>query len=243
MKRISKAKTLKKTMINYAKMNSKEYILVILIFVIGLFIGVMFINNVSSTKEEAITTYITEFIEKFKNTQNIDKPSLIASSVKTNITLAIILWLAGTTIIGMLVVLAIILFRGFCIGYTVSAITLTIGVWRGIVFCMLALLLQNIIFIPALLTTGVSSIKLYKSIITDRRRENIKLGIIKHTIICLLMLGVLILSSFIENIISINLLKIGIKFFWKIFIKTIYNFQLVWYNIYIPYVNELLHKI
>lgn len=214
MRRISRAKTLtlKNTMLNYAKGNSKEYILVILIFVIGLFVGVMFINNMSVAKEETITTYITEFIEKFKNTPHIDKPKLVASSMKSNFLLALILWLAGTTIIGMPFVLAIILFRGFCLGYTVSAITLTIGLWKGILFCILALFLQNILFIPALLTMGVSSIKLYKSIINDRRRENIKIGIIKHTMICILMLFVLIIASFIENVISIKILDFGINF-------------------------------
>ena len=212
MRKITKVQNIKNTMINYAKINSKEYILVILIFVIGLFVGVMFVNNVSESKEEVITRYISGFIEKFKENPEIDKQELIASSMKSLILLAFILWLAGTTIIGMPALLAIILFRGFCLGYTVSAITLTIGLWKGIIFCILALLLQNIFFIPALLTTGVSSVKLYKSIINDRRRENIKLGIIKHTLICILMLGVFIISSFIENSISISLLKFGINF-------------------------------
>ena len=77
---------------------------------------------------------------------------------------------------------------------------------------MLALFLQNILFIPAILTIGVSSIKLYKSIITDRRKENIKIEIIRHTIISVIMLCVLILSSLIENEVSLNLLKMGIKY-------------------------------
>ena len=59
---------------------------------------------------------------------------------------------------------------------------------------------------------GVSSIKLYKSIVNDRRKENIKIEIIKHTIISLIMLGILVLSSIIENEISVSLLKMGIKY-------------------------------
>ena len=70
--------------------------------------------------------------------------------------------------------------------------------------------LQNIFFIPAIITIGVSSIKLYKSIIADRRKENIKIQIFSHTIISLLMLAVLIFSSFIENEISVILLKLFI---------------------------------
>jgi uncharacterized membrane protein SpoIIM required for sporulation len=87
-----------------------------------------------------------------------------------------------------------------------------LGIGKGIIFCILTLFLQNLLFIPALLTMGVSSIKLYKSIINDRRKENIKVEIINHTLIIFTMIIALIISSFIENEISIRLLKIGIKY-------------------------------
>lgn len=212
MKKYKKVSNIKNTIIEYSKNNSKEYILVILICIIGLFIGVMFINNCQEDKQDIITSYITEFIEKMKNIENIDKTDLIRTSIKNNIMLAIIIWFAGTTIIGMPVVLGIILYRGFCLGYTISAITLTLGTGKSILFCILTLFLQNIFFIPALLTMGVSSIKLYKSIINDRRKENIKIEIIRHTIISIIMLGILVVSSIVENEISVSLLKMGIKY-------------------------------
>ncbi len=212
MKKYKRVSNIKNTIIEYSKNNSKEYILVILICIIGLFVGVMFINNCQEDKQDIITSYITEFIEKMKNIENIDKTDLIKTSVKSNIMLAIIIWFAGTTIIGMPVVLGIILYRGFCLGYTISAITLTLGTGKSILFCILTLFLQNIFFIPALLTMGVSSIKLYKSIINDRRKENIKIEIIRHTIISIIMLGILVISSIVENEISVSLLKFGIKY-------------------------------
>ena len=212
MKKYKKVSNIMSTMIAYSKKNSKEYILVILIFLIGLLMGVMFINNSSQESENIIVTYISEFMEKFKTIENIDKASLVTDSIKSNLLLAVIIWLAGTTIIGMPIVLGLILFRGFCLGFTISSITFTFGVGKGILFCILTIFLQNIFFIPAILTMGVSSIKLYKSIINDRRKENIKIEIIRHTIISLIMLGVLILACFIENEISVGLLKIGVKY-------------------------------
>lgn len=212
MKRLKHISNFKKVMIEYTKSNSKEYILAILIFVIGLFLGVMFINNCSEEKANIITTYISDFIQNFQGMEKINNSELLLSSIKNNTILLIIIWIAGTTIIGMPVVLGLILFRGFCLGYTISAITFTLGVKSGIIFCLLTLFLQNILFIPALLTTGVSSIKLYKSIVNDRRKENIKVSIIKHTMISIIMLGFLLMSSFIENEISIRLLRLGIKY-------------------------------
>ena len=45
MRKIDKTSHIKALIIKYIKNNSKEYILTILIFLIGLFIGVMFVNN------------------------------------------------------------------------------------------------------------------------------------------------------------------------------------------------------
>ncbi len=213
MKKLKKITNWKTTIINFLKNNSKEYLLVIIIFIIGMFIGVMLVNNTSAENQQIIENYILNFIEKFKLIANLDKLNLLTTSIKDNIILAIALWIAGTTIIGMPIVFGIILFRGFCFGYTVAAVTFTLGLGKGIFFCILSLFLQNIFFILAILTIGVSSIKLYKSIIADRRKENIKIEIVRHTVISLLMLVVLIFSSFIENRISVNLLKFGIKYF------------------------------
>lgn len=213
MKKLKNRMPLKKILLNYMKNNSKEYILVILIFIIGLFIGVMYINNCSEEKSTSISMYILEFIDKFKKIENINTIIQLTTSIKENIFLAIVIWGLGTTIIGMPIVLAIILFRGFCLGYTVSAIVYTLGFKKGIIFCLISLFLHNIFFIPALLTIGVSSIKLYKNIIEDKRRDNIKIAILRHTSISIIMLFLMIMSKLIENEISIRILKKGISIF------------------------------
>ena len=91
----------------------------------------MFVNNCSEEQEKSITSYVTEFTQKFKSIEKIDKSELRINSIKKNVGLTLVIWLAGTTIIGMPVVLAIILFRGFCMGYTISAITYTIGTGKS----------------------------------------------------------------------------------------------------------------
>lgn len=75
----------------------------------------------------------------------------------------------------------------------------------------MGLTLQNIVFIPALLTMGVSSIKLYKVIVNDRRRENIKIEIIRHSVISSLMVILLFVASLLECEISVSLLSFVMK--------------------------------
>lgn len=104
-------------------------------------------------------------------------------------------------------------YRGFCLGYTISSFISTLGIGKGLAFIVSNLMLHNIILIPAILAIGVSGFKLHKSIIKDKRRENIKLEIIRHTCLSIAMMLVMAVSSLIEVVISDNILKIIIKYF------------------------------
>ena len=209
MRAIESTTNIKKIIINYVRNNIKEYILIATIFIIGLLIGVIFINNCSEEKANIISEYITEFMDKFKQTEQIDKTYLYSKSLKNNVVLTLLLWISGTTIVGIPVVLGIILYRGFGLGVTVSSISMTLGVGKGIWVSFIMLGLQSIIFVPSIITIGVSSLKLYKSIIADRRKENIKIQVLSHTIISFLMFLTITFSSFVENEIALRLLSVG----------------------------------
>ena len=109
--------------------------------------------------------------------------------------------------------LGIILYRGFCLGYTIATIITTIGCGKGLLFIFVTLVPQNIIFIPALIGIGVSGFKLYKSIVKDRKKDNIKLEVVRHTIFSGIMLVLLCIAGVIEIVFSTNLLKKIIKYF------------------------------
>lgn len=204
---------LKSIILSHISNNSKEYIVMLLLFVIGIFLGVLFINNIQEEQFNNISQYINNFIEKLKNVQNLDKLALLKSSILENIILATIIWFFGTTVIGIPIVFGLVIYRGFCLGYTISSCICVLGTSKGIAFILSNLLLQNIIFIPALLAIAVSGFKLYKSIMKDKRRENMKLEIIRHTIFSALMAVLLSLASLIQVFISDNILKLVIKYF------------------------------
>lgn len=208
-KNLKIVETIKEHIIN----NHKEYIIVTLLFIIGIFLGVLFVNNIQESQRVEIDGYFNNFIEKLKNTEDINQVELLKTSMGQNIMLAVVIWFFGTTVIGIPVVFGIVLYRGFCLGYTISVCISIMGLSKGIVFVLVTLLLQNIIFIPAVLALAVSGFKLYKSIVKDNRKENIKLEIVRHTIFSLIMTLVLIVASLIEIFLSTNLLRVIIKYF------------------------------
>ncbi len=193
------------------KNNLKSYAIIVIIFTVGIFLGVLFINQ--TEQKEEITEYINTYIEHTKTIQNGDFFGELKDDIKGNILLVLLLWFSGTTIIGIPIVFGILLFRGFCLGYTIASCVYVLGKIKGLIFVLITIFLQNIIFIPAIIILGVSSIKLYTSIIKDRRKENIKLSILKHSIRTVFILIALILSSIIKIGISYKLIIELIKYF------------------------------
>ena len=202
----------KELILNDIYNNLKFYIIVIIIFLIGITAGVIFINNTNDVQKTEIGEYINNFITLLKGNFEIDKGELLKSSLLENFKLVLGMWFIGSTVIGIPIVLGIVLYRGFCIGYTVSSAITILGTQKGIIFFLTTILIQNIIIIPVIISLAVSGMKLYKSIMKDKRRENIKLQIIRHTIISIISFIFLVLASFIEVYISTSLLTSCIQF-------------------------------
>lgn len=125
-------------------------------------------------------------------------------SIKQNIFIVLLIWFLGCTIIGGVFIYVAILYKGFSIGYTIAAIIAVLGVKCGSIFSISSLLLQNIIFLPAIFLIAENGIKLYKGIYT--KCINLKEEVIRHTVIMLITIMLSILSSIIEVYFSTNLL-------------------------------------
>ena len=75
--------------------------------------------------------------------KEINDMLLLKDSIKKNVVLALILWFMGSTVIGISIVYLVIAFRGFCLGYTISSVIATCGLWKGILFILSTVFLQN----------------------------------------------------------------------------------------------------
>lgn len=199
-------RNIKKVIEGHITRNVKTYFILIIIFLLGLIIGLIVVNNSSPEQETEITSYINNFVTELKNGSKVDYFKLLKSSFLNNLFLVIILWFMSSTVIGIPIVYGMVGYKGFCMGYTISSVVLTLGTGKGIAFALSSMLIHNIILIPCMLAVATSGINLYKSIIKDRRKENIKIEIIRNTVFCLIMLAIMAVGSLIETYISSNLL-------------------------------------
>ena len=202
----------KEIIINNILKNKRKYILLLLIFIIGIVLGVFFINNSDENQKKEINEYIMNFVTTLKENNSIDKKELVKASLRGNIVMGIALWFIGSTVIGLPLIYFFVLYKGLCIGYTMSSAILTLSTGKGILFCISSILLHNIIMIPAILMIAASGTNLCQAIIKNRTKENIKLEIIKHSIISFIGIIFFMLSSLVEVYISTNFLMLVVKY-------------------------------
>ena len=191
---------------DHINQNIKEYAISVLVFLIGIIIGVMLLNSSNQENQESISGYINEFITSIKNEEyTIDQKKLLINSISSNLKIALMIWIAGSTIIGIPLVYGCLAYKGICIGYSISAIIATMEKSKGIIFAISSMVLQNIIAIPCILALTVSSIKMYRAIMKEHNKENIKSEIYRHTMFSIFMAIGLFISSLVEIFISTNI--------------------------------------
>lgn len=144
---------IKEVLLSYLKNNLREYAIITIIFLIGLVCGVIFINNSNEAQISEISTYINDFIQNLKNNIQIDKPQLLQDAIISNLILAVTLWFVGSTVIGIPIVYAMIAYRGFCLGYTISSCIATLGTrWRITFYNHIYIIAKHIIYSMYIIT-------------------------------------------------------------------------------------------
>lgn len=190
----------------------KEYTIVTICFIVGIIIGVVFINNLAENQSNEIATYINSFLETINSDVKFNYLELLKNSLMQNFMLVLALWFVGATLIGIPFVFGIILFRGFCLGYTISAIIHILGISKGILFVVTTMFLHNLLFIPAIIALAVSGMRLYQTVVKNRNAESIKFALLKHSIFAGIIMLILALASIVEVFISINLFSLICNF-------------------------------
>ena len=113
--------------IQHINQNSKLYILLIILFFIGLSIGIIFINNTNEENQNQISSYINSFVDTIKTEDKINLSNLICSSIKNDAIIIALLCFLGSTVVGMPIIYLIILYKGYSLGYTVASIFAALG--------------------------------------------------------------------------------------------------------------------
>lgn len=112
----------------YLKNNKKSFFMLMLLFCFGIMGGIAFINHANEIQTEEICSYVNSLKENIKNSDAINKTLILTQSIKQNLAFVILIWFLGCTILGSFLIYIAIIYKGFSIGYTVSAMLATLGI-------------------------------------------------------------------------------------------------------------------
>ena len=194
----------RKLFISHLNKYKKEYTLIAIFIAIGFILGMIYIKNGNETEITSINSYIQNLILNIKNAEKINKALLLLESLKNNCIFIILIWFLGCTIIGSFFIYLACLYKGFSLGYTITAIFVSSGIKTGIIFVLSTMILQNIILFMAIFLIANSGIQLYVNI--KRNSVNLKVELLRHSLIMLISLVLSVIASFIEVYISTNFL-------------------------------------
>lgn len=195
---------------NYLLSNKKNFFIILIVFFIGMLLGIFLINHTNESGILEINSYVNSIRENLQSANNVNMVQCLIKSIKQNVIFVLIMWFLGCTVIGSVFVYFCILYKGFSLGYTISAIIATLGGKSGSIFVFASLLIQNIIYIPAIFLLAESGIKLYIRI--TKNLVNVKQELLRHTVIMLISMALVVISSIVEVYLSTNLLIFLKKF-------------------------------
>ncbi|MBP3596113.1 MAG: stage II sporulation protein M [Clostridia bacterium] len=196
---------IKEFILDQVSKQKKLYVKLSIVFFVGLFLGVFCINNIEIQLIEKLKLYFNNFGDAVEKIENAQIASLFINSFFSKFKFIGLIFILACTIIGSGLIYMLILYKGFSLGYVISAILRVYGLKKGIVFAMSTMLVQNIIYIPCIIFFAVYSINFSKMI--KNTRVNIKALLLKYFIVFIIVLLISTIASTAELLVSYNVLK------------------------------------
>lgn len=194
---------------NYFFQNRIEYLKVFMVFIIGIVISIMIVNQSNNDQKKEIKDYIDNKIELVKVNNYENKMEVFKNSLLRNLKNYILIVLLASSIIGLPIVYFIVIKKAFSIGYTAASIFATQNTRTAIIFICNSILFHNIIYLASIFIVLVSGVLFTKAFFEKR---NLKFEVFRYMFFALIGLILIIVSSLCEAYISINFLYLLKKY-------------------------------
>lgn len=192
---------------HYGRYTTQLY-LSIAMWSVGILFGVLAVGTLTTTDKLSLISYIHNFlnIEVTRPTfHGVFKPALAQ-----NLKLLGLLYLLGVSVAGMPLILVLLFFRGFVLGFSVAFLIGTLS-WQGFWLSVIAVFLQNIFIVPALLIVAAVALGFSWELISPKtrfRRESITQGFVYFTGLVVVMGLAALIGTAIEAYVAPFLLHL-----------------------------------
>ncbi len=196
-------KRFKYLLFNQVKNNTVLYMVLTLLMLSGVAIGAFWIGIMPTDTKESLQSGIGDYF-LLMPTYTFDNGLIFRKSVLNNVLPVVILSVTSIRYLGVFLAPLYIAFRGFCLGFSIAFLSESFG-RTGLIYTMIAMLPQNLIYIPALVFAGFTSMNLSIVMLKLRKErfsDNKNKYIMKYLTYASITVLVLLIASFIEAYIT-----------------------------------------
>ena len=183
------------------------YICLIVLFLIGIVMGAIHSGFVKDESLIESFRYIEDFMNALK-TKQINVDILFREFLWNNLKPGFFIWLLGLVILGIPLIFLYVGFEGYSLGFAIALVLKSLGGSKGSFLIGLAILPQEIIIVPVLLTLSVNSVLFAKAIWQKKERNtNIKFDIYRYIFLFIVAVAMLVAISMLQTYVQMPLVK------------------------------------
>lgn len=188
--------------------NRWQYLLITAVLIAGMIMGNYKVFNL----EGGVKSHLTDLIDNYLSGDmpgNVNSRTILCGAFFNQIKTIIIIWFLGLTVIGFPLILAVVFYRGFSVGFTIGFLVHQKG-WSGVLLTFLTILPQNLIYVPFLLIWAVIGINFTVYLVNSKNRDALPLGsgLLYYTVLMMLFVLIFLVGAFIEAYLSPWLLSV-----------------------------------
>lgn len=150
--------------------SKKVLLLSVFFFLTGISTGVFLELTMIEGEKSSIAGYLKDYL--YMNTGSMEYPNPFLSSLCSNLLLFLILFLAGLSVLGFPVALAVLTYKGMALGFCTGLIAETLKN-KGLLVILTSLAPQNLILIPAFILAAAAAVN-YGLISLQKKRNTAK---------------------------------------------------------------------
>ena len=178
------------------------------IAIVGIIAGSIFMIVLSKNDKETVLNSIKDFFDKLINNK-FNFVGTLKNTLISNFLFSFIIWVIGISVVGLLIVIFIIFYKSFTLGFTISSIIYTYSI-KGTFLAFIYVFPHLVINLLILLYLSSYSIKLsiilIKSIL-KKDNLNFKAFINNYSKVFLISIIFLIVTSLYESFIAPIILR------------------------------------
>ena len=178
------------------------------IAIVGIIAGSIFMIILNKNDKETVLNSIKDFFDKLINNK-FNFAGTLKNTLISNLLFSFIIWVIGISVVGVLIVIFIIFYKSFTLGFTISSIIYAYSI-KGTLLALIYVFPHMVINLLVLLYLSSYSIKLsiilIKSIL-KKDNLNFKAFINNYSKVFLISIIFLIVTSLYESFIAPIILR------------------------------------